>query len=243
MRSRIGLALGIIAVVIVPALARAQTDPPQTDAPAALGESAPPRDEEPSERSGESDAEAARPDAPAWRWPGAVVWDLELRLGFPEETGFDRGLSAHGYGTFRIVPTVALGVAVPAFVEWLWIGGQVGVRGRTWDRVGREAASLVGADLLATVRARIAIGRSVEMGLVVGGGLGWMGTWVNGVLSDQLAPRFNVQADLAFRIGRHFALGPSGGWDYFQTPSPINAYGHGVDAGGFYFGLSLEGRE
>jgi hypothetical protein len=229
-RSLTSIALAIIAGLFAPT-ASAQTAEPRE--PAALDA---PADDA-------AEVEESQPAAAPWRWPGTIIWDLELRLVFPPETGFDRSLAAHGYGTFRIIPALVAGIAAPVGVEWLWVGGQVGVRGRTWDHAARESASLVGVDLLATVRARFLVGQRVELGAVVGGGLGWIGTWVNGLMSDQLAPRFNAQLDLAFRIGDHFALGPSGGWDYFQMPSAINAYGDGVDAGGFYFGLSVEGRE
>jgi len=224
-RSWTWIALGVASLALAsPSRAQSESAPAQQQAAPA---------------GSERDASA---ETPEWSWPGSVVWDLELRLAFPPETGFDRALFAHGYGAFRIIPALAMGVAVPV-VPWLWLGGQLGVRGRTWNHPERTHASLVGVDALATVRARIRVGSRVELGAVVGGGLGWIGTWVNGVLADQLAPRSNAQADVMFGIGRHFALGPSFGWDYFQTPSPINTYGHGVDAGGFYFGLSLEGRE
>lgn len=177
-----------------------------------------------------------------WRWPGAVVWGTDLRVAIPPATDFDRALVAHDYGSTQALPTVATSLVVPVLVEWLWIGGQLGVRGRTWSHPTHDAASLVAFDLLAVVRARFALGDVVELGASVGGGLGWIGVWVNGVMADQLAPRFAVQGELAFRIGRHFALGPRIGWDYFQW-SGVNAYGQSVDAGGPYFGLSLEGRE
>jgi len=225
-RSWIAIALALAASLFAPA-ARAQNEVSDEQA-APAGAPAP---------------EADRDETPTWRWPGAIIWDLELRLAIPPDTGFDRSLGAHGYGNLRIIPALVAGLAVPVGVEWLWIGAQVGARGRTWDHPTRDSASLVGIDVLATVRARFLLGERVELGVSAGGGLGWIGTQVNGVLSDQLAPRFNVQLDLAFRAGDHFALGPSVGWDYFQTPSAVNAYGDGVDAGGPYFGLSVEGRE
>ncbi len=190
-------------------------------------------------------AEGDQEDAPrvdTWRWPGVVVWDLALRLAIPERMGFDRSIEGHGYDNVRLVPTVVAGLSVPAGVEWLWIGGQLGVRGRTWSHAEREDASMVGVDLLATVHARFLLGQVVELGAAVGGGAGWIAVVVNGVVSDQVVPRFNVQAELAFRVGRHFAIGPRVGWDYFVREG-INAYGDSVDAGGPYFGLSLEGRE
>jgi len=225
-RPWIAIALGLAASLLAPAVS-AQDEVP----------------EEPAAPTGTPAPEQARDETPTWRWPGAIIWDVELRLAIPPDTGFDRSLGAHGYGTFRMIPALVAGLAAPVGVEWLWIGGQVGVRGRTWDHPTRDSASLVGVDVLATVRARFLLGERVELGVTAGGGLGWIGTWVNGVMSDQLAPRFNVQLDLAFRVGDHFALGPSVGWDYFQTPSAVNAYGDGVDAGGPYFGLSVEGRE
>ncbi len=218
--------LALAASLLAPA-ASAQTEEPDEHAAAEPGARAP----------------EDREEAPPWRWPGAIIWDLELRLAIPPDTGFDRSLRAHGYGNVRVIPALVAGLAAPVGVEWLWIGGQVGVRGRTWDHAARDSVSLVGVDALVTVRGRFLLGERGELGVTTGGGVGWIGTWMNGVMSDQIAPRFNVQLDLTFRVRDHFALGPSVGWDYFQTPSAINAYGDGVEAGGPYFGLSVEGRE
>ncbi|HEY8428375.1 MAG TPA: hypothetical protein VIL20_08370 [Sandaracinaceae bacterium] len=180
--------------------------------------------------------------ANAWRWPGTIVWELSLRGGAALDTDFDRALAAHGYGKLGFVPGVTAALSFPVGVEWLWLGGQIGARGRSWPHADRDAARAFGLDLLAFARARFRLHQRIELGLSIGGGLGWLDVRVNGVGSDQIVPRFEVQADLAFPIGRHFALGPRIGWSYFVREG-INAYGHAVELGGPYFGLSLEGRE
>lgn len=194
-------------------------------------------------RSADASAESgASSEADAWRWPGTLIWDLELRVNIPPESAFDRALHAHRHRGGSFNPAIVVGVAVPV-VPWLWLGGQLGVRGRAWAHDTLAGANFVGADAMATVRARIPLGRRLEIGALIAGGIGWIGTWVNDVLSDQLAPRVSFQADVLFSAGRHFSLGPSVGWEVFETPSPVNAYGHVADLGGFYLGLSLEGRE
>lgn len=235
----------VLALASFASTARAQTtdaqttDAQTTDAPTSGAQPA------------DADAPGATPDeqseppttpVPEWRWPGVIVWEIGLRLYLPPETGFDRALIGHGYDKLGLVPGLVASFAIPAGVEWLWLGGQLGVRGRTWSHAEHEDASMVAADLLAMVRVRFLLGDRVELGAAVGGGLGWAGVWVNGVMSDQVVPRFTVQGDLSFRIGRHFAFGPRVGWDYLQQQG-LNTYGHSADAGGPYFGLSLEGRE
>jgi hypothetical protein len=137
---------------------------------------------------------------------------------------------------------VTFGVSLPIGVEWLWLGGRAGVRGRTWDHLYLEDASLLGVDLLVVLRARLLLGARIEIGVAVGGGLGWTGIWVNGTMIDQFLPRFDVAAELAIGIGDHFSIGPRFGWVYFQW-SGLNEYGHGVAAGGPYVARALEGRE
>jgi hypothetical protein len=224
------ITLGVLAALVAP-LAYAQ---PEVTNGAAIART-------PDAERDETAADAT--DSSAERWPGSLVWDLEVRIGVPPGTTFDDSLRSHGYGDVRIIPALVAGLAFPTDIEWLWVGGEVGVRGRTWDHAVRDWASLVAADLLATVRARFLFGRHVELGLAIGAGVGWIGTWVNDVMSDQIAPRLSVQGELAFRAGRAFAIGPRIGWDFFQGPSAVNAYGDTIEAGGPYFGLSFEGRE
>lgn len=186
--------------------------------------------------------ESGAPAAPPWRWPGLMVWSIALRLGVPPQSSFDRALVSHGYGDVHLVPALVTGFAIPAGVEWLWLGGQLGVRGRTWAHAEHEDASMVAVDLLAVARLRFLLGDRVELGVAVGGGVGWVGVWVNGVAADSAVGRFDVRGELAFRVGRHFAFGPHVGWDYFQLEG-IGARPSTADAGGPYFGLTLEGRE
>jgi hypothetical protein len=188
-------------------------------------------------------AEEPEPAAPidTWTWPGKVLLDLSVRVHFPLATNFDHALIAHAYGHTGVTPSMTFGIAFPVGVEWLWIGGRAGLRGRTWDHAYHSGANLVGVDLMATIRARANFG-SVELGCAVSGGVGWAGLWVNGAMTDTFAPRVDVAVELAFQIGRHFAIGPRLGWDYFEFLQ-INRYGHSVDAGGLYIAIGIEGRE
>jgi hypothetical protein len=232
-------------------ISRAQEDaelPEETSEEAAPGDAQPAPDaalpdelaEEPTQ-SEESPEEPARVDT--WTWPGTVLTEFQARVAVPLQTDFDRALAAHGFGTRQIAPAIVLGVQFPIGVEWLWLGGRLGARGRTWDHAYKdEDAALVGLDLLATVRARLRIGSVVELGIMVAGGVGYLGLSYGGVMIDQIAPRFDVGAELAFAVGRHFTIGPRFGWEYFQW-SDINVYAHGLDAGGPWLGAAIEGRE
>ncbi|MEQ9074376.1 MAG: hypothetical protein RLP09_11020 [Sandaracinaceae bacterium] len=170
-------------------------------------------------------------------------YSLELRFGvtFPADYSFDQALAALRYDGLRAAATAVVGVQIPV-LDWLWLGGRFGGRGRGWAHPDRDAASLVAGELLATVQVRAWLGRVVELGLMVSGGLGWMQVAMRDATSDQAVGRFGVEAILAFKTGEHFAFGPRVGYDFFEW-SGMNAYGHGVDVGGFSLGLALEGRE
>ncbi|MGE0786516.1 MAG: hypothetical protein AB7S26_12670 [Sandaracinaceae bacterium] len=167
--------------------------------------------------------------------------ELSPRAAFPEESSFDRALGAVRYRSVRVVPTGYVGLQIPV-IEWLWLGGRLGVRGMTWSHPEREDASVVGADLLLTAQVRFAPARVFELGLMVVGGAGWMNVVLDGVSSDQVCGRFAIEGIVAFRPDAHFTLGPRFGWEYFQWEH-MNAYDHGLDLGGPFFGIALEGRE
>jgi len=150
-------------------------------------------------------------------------------------------MNAFGYSGTRAAPVVYAGVAVP-LVEWLWLGGRLGMRGRQWTHPERVSAYATAGDLLLTAQVRFRLGRVVELGVLAAGGAGIVLLEVNDVVSDQVVPRFLAEATVAFRIGNHFTLGPRFGWGYFQWES-MNRYDDGMDLGGFFFGLGLEGRE
>lgn len=170
-------------------------------------------------------------------------YSLELRLGvsFPGDFSFDQALAALRYDGVRAAPSVVVGVQVPV-LDWLWLGGRLGARGRGWAHPDRDPATLAAGELLATAQARVWLGRVVELGVLVAGGLGWMQVAVRDAATDQAVGRFSLEAILAFKTGPHFAFGPRVGYDFFEW-SGVNAYGHGVDVGGFSLGLALEGRE
>ncbi len=181
-----------------------------------------------------------RPEPPPIPPPRYSV-ELQLRVAFPAESSFDRAMASFGYSGVRIEPIAYLGVQIPV-VEWLWLGGRFGMRGRHWTHPDRDSAVVSAGDLLLTAQVRLALGRVVELGVLLGGGAGVVVVGVNGVASDQVVGRFQVEAIAAFRVGPHFALGPRVGWGYFQWEG-MNRYDHGLDIGGPYLGLSLEGRE
>jgi len=167
--------------------------------------------------------------------------EIQIRGAFQEETSFDRTMGAFGYSGTRAAPVVYAGAAVP-LVEWLWLGGRIGMRGRLWTHPERESAYATAGDLLLTAQVRFRLGRVVELGVLAGGGAGIVMLELNDVMSDQVVPRFQAEATVAFRVGNHFTLGPRFGWEYFQWEG-MNRYDDGMDLGGFFFGLGLEGRE
>ncbi len=175
------------------------------------------------------------------RWPGTLILGAALRGAIPPQTDFDSALIAHGFGNVQLVPTLVAHAVVPV-LRWLWIGGQIGVRGRGWPSGTHDnPPALLATDLLALIRARFPLARFFELGATVGAGIGWMGVNIDGVWAGGLAPRINLQVDIAFRTGSDFTIGPRIGWDYFRW-NGINSYGNTVNAGGPYFGLAAEGR-
>ena len=187
-------------------------------------------------------AQAPEPEPPPEPIP-LPRYSLELRLGvsFPGDFSFDQALAALRYDGVRAAPSVVVGVQVPV-LDWLWLGGRLGARGRGWAHPDRDPATLAAGELLATAQARVWLGRVVELGVLVAGGLGWMQVAVRDAATDQVVGRVSLEAILAFKTGPHFAFGPRVGYDFFEW-SGVNAYGHGVDVGGFSLGLALEGRE
>lgn len=173
--------------------------------------------------------------------PPIYVVELAPRATFPVESSFDRALSTLRYRSVRVVPNGYVGMHVPV-VEWLWLGGRIGMRGMTWRHLTRDDATVVAGELLATAQLRFSLGRVVELGLLAGGGVGWMSVELDGVGSDQLAPRFVAEGIIAFRPDRHVAIGPRFGWEYFVWEG-MNAYDHALDIGGPFFGVAVEGRE
>ncbi|MBX3275220.1 MAG: hypothetical protein KF729_33450 [Sandaracinaceae bacterium] len=193
------------------------------------------------------EAPVARPEPPPPRPappplpPPAYSLELQVRVAFPEESSFDVVMSSFGYRGVRVEPVVYVGAQFPV-LEWLWLGGRVGMRGRHWTHRERDPAVATAGDLLLTAQVRLALGRVVELGAIFGGGAGVVFVEMNGVTADQIVARFSAEALVAFRVGANFALGPRIGWDYFQWEN-MNRYGHGLDLGGFFFGLAVEGRE
>ena len=167
--------------------------------------------------------------------------ELQLRSAFPVESSFDQVMSEFGYDGVRIEPVGYVGVAVPT-LEWLWLGARYGMRGRNWTHPDRPSAVVAAGDLLGTAQVRFALGRVVELGVLFGGGAGVVVLQLNGISADQVVPRFLIEGTVAFRIGANFAFGPRIGWDYFQWEG-MNRYGHGLDIGGPFVGIGLEGRE
>lgn len=173
--------------------------------------------------------------------PTHYAIELMPRAAFPIESSFDRTLSELRYRSVRIVPTGYFGVQVPV-VEWLWLGGRVGMRGMTWRHLTRDDATVVAGDLLVTAQVRFPLGRIVELGVLAAGGVGWMVVEMEGLGIDQLVPRFIGEGVIALRPDPHISIGPRFGWEYFVWEG-MNAYDHALDIGGPFFGIAVEGRE
>ncbi len=167
--------------------------------------------------------------------------ELQTRVAFPAESSFDQAMTAFGYSGVRVESIGYIGVAIPT-LEWLWLGARYGMRGRNWTHPDQESAVVAAGDLLLTAQVRFLVGRVVELGVLFGGGAAAMVVQMNGVSSDQVVGRFQLEATLAFRIGPNFAIGPRIGWSYFQWDG-MNRYDHGLDIGGPFIGIGLEGRE
>ncbi len=176
--------------------------------------------------------------------PDATDPELPVALSFFGSVGvvmdssYDLALQSHAYGPGS--PNVLFdGSLTYRVTSWLYLGGRVGARGRGWIRRDGEYAMTTGVDAMAIAHGRVHLGPVIDLGLVLGGGLGVAGVTLHSDTTLGVAPRLHASLQFGFRLARGFHIFVRGAWDYFPW-NDLDAGGRDIDLGGPYFGLGLE---
>lgn len=176
--------------------------------------------------------------------PDAVDPDLPVALSFFASLGvvmpssYDAAIQSHAYGASS--PTLAMdGSITYGVTRWLHLGGRVGARGRGWLRRDGDYAMAAGVDALAIAYGRIHLGPIIDLGIVLGGGIGIASLSVHRSTLVGVTPRLHGALQFGFRLARGFHLFVRGAWDYFPW-NDLDRFGSDIDLGGPLVGLGLE---
>jgi hypothetical protein len=176
--------------------------------------------------------------------PDAIDPELPVALSFFASLGavmsssYDDAIRSHAFG--QSSPTIAMdGSITYGVTRWLHLGGRLGARGRGWIRRDGEFAMASGIDLLGIAHARLHLGPVIDLGIVLGGGVGMTGLSVHQTTVLGVAPRLHGAVQFGFRLARGFHLFIRGAWDYFPW-NDIDRYGSDVDLGGPFVGIGFE---
>lgn len=176
--------------------------------------------------------------------PDAVDPDLPVALSFFASLGvvmpssYDAAIQSHAYGASS--PTLAMdGSITYGVTRWLHLGGRVGARGRGWLRRDGDYAMAAGIDALAIAYGRIHLGPIIDLGIVLGGGIGIASLSVHRSTLVGVTPRLHGALQFGFRLARGFHLFVRGAWDYFPW-NDLDRFGSDIDLGGPLVGLGLE---
>lgn len=180
-------------------------------------------------RAGEADP--ADPDLP-------VALSFTAAVGAVMDSSYDRTIQALDFGPSS--PILAMdGSLTYGVTPWLHVGGRVGTRGRGFIRADGELAMASGVDVLAIAHGRFHIGSVIELGAILGGGVGVVGVSLRGATIFEAAPRLHGAVQVGFRLVRGFHVHLRGAWDFFQW-NDLDARGHDLDLGGPSIGIGIE---
>jgi len=205
--------------------------------------------EEAAARGGAIDAEsAAEPaeEAPAFEpSPGDERVPEELRLwfagnvllGLGGEQGLDRALEARGYLAATTVSGGSVGIFF-AMRPWLWLGGTLGLRARTWSHSTLSSASVLAPEGLARARLSTSLGRGSRLFLEAGVGMAIGIFQLNGVSSAGAMPRLSASIGLALGFDRRAAIALRLGWDYAR--GALDSSGAEVEMGRVMLSAGVE---
>lgn len=155
-------------------------------------------------------------------------------------TSLDLALRSHDFGAPQGLYMGDISILGRA-LEWLWIGGRLGGRGRVFPRNDGTGGDAGGVDLLALVELRFQLGRVFELGAHVGGGGGVAALRIRHDVAVSVVPRVTAGIHLAFRVSRGFRLFLRGAYDYFPW-FDMDRYGDDLDLGGLSGAIGLEVR-
>jgi hypothetical protein len=183
-----------------------------------------------------------RPSGPDPSDPDLPV-SMQLMVGgggAVQVTSLDLALRSHDYGTpagfFTVDATLAGRV-----LDWLWIGGRLGGRGRFYTRNDGPGGQAGAFDVMAVVQTRFQLGRLVELGVMVGGGGALVGLLLRGQLAAGVWPRLTAGVHLGLRVARGVRIIARFAWDYC-TLFDMDRYGSDIELGGPTGALGIEVR-
>lgn len=168
------------------------------------------------------------------------VFQLHVGLGGALDSSLDQALISHGYAESPLVVLGDIGF-LGRVAEWLHVGARIGGRGRGWRSNDRSPATAGGIDVMAIAHARMYLGRIVDLGAVLGLGLGWAGLSLQGAPATGFAPRVHGGLVLGFRLAPGVRLDGRFAWDWF-TLYDLDRYGSDLDLGGPSISLGIEVR-
>ena len=167
-----------------------------------------------------------------------VALSFFVNLGAVMSSSYDDAIRSHAFG--QSSPTLSMDGSITYGVDrWLHLGGRLGTRGRGWIRRDGEFAMASGTDLLAIAHARVHLGPVIDLGVVLGGGVGIAALSVHQTTVVGVSPRLHGAVQFGFRLTRGFHLFLRGSWDYFPW-NDIDRYGSDVDLGGPFVGIGFE---
>ena len=121
----------------------------------------------------------------------------------------------------------------------LWLGGRLELRARDWDRDGGVPASALGLSGMGVAHLRLVTGRSFEVGISAGAGLGGAGLEVNESTEVAFAVALHAGAHMGMNIVEPVRAFISLGYDFLQG-FDFNESGHDIDLSGVAFAVGLE---
>jgi hypothetical protein len=160
--------------------------------------------------------------------------------GVIDPSSLDLALRSHDYGTPG--GFFAGDVSITGRVlDWLWLGGRFGGRGRFYTRNDGPGGSAGAFDLMAVVQTRFQLGRIVEIGVMAGAGAALVGVLLRNQLSAGVWPRLTAGVHIGMRIAHGVRIVARFSWDYC-TIFDIDRYGSDVELGGPAGAIGIEVR-
>ena len=251
------MVLALVALWAAPVLAQevAAETAAESSPPRARREGDPPQDElDPDIRSGPTLAQreaAARRGHPLDRPnyapdPADLDLPVAVTLSFGggatlSSSSFDSVLLSHDYANSGALYLGDVTVLGRVFDSWLFVGGRLGGRARTFVRNDGPGGSAGAVDLQAIVMARFQLGRVIDLGVHVGGGGAVVGVALHDGASNGVAPRLTGGIHIGFRITRGVRLLLRGSYDFCRWFA-MDRYGDELELGGLSAAVGLEIR-
>lgn len=169
-----------------------------------------------------------------------TIFQLFVGAGAPLDSSLDVALASHRYGD-SVLTLLADATLLTRVADWIWLGGRVGMRGRGWGSHRTGPAVAGGLDALAIAHVRAHVGPIVDVGIVLGIGIGWGGVSIQADGAWAFAPRASGALQAGFRVAPGARIGARIGWDWFSMDD-LDRYGSDLELGGPTLGVGFELR-